>query len=47
MNALDLSTNQKYLNKKHDKHDWNDIENLYNFVSTPMAATRDALTERL
>ena len=25
----------------------NHIENLYNVVSTPMAATRDALTERL
>lgn len=25
----------------------NHIENLYNFVSTPMAATRDAFTERL
>lgn len=51
MNVLDLSTNIKYLNKKPvtNMTNWikNQIENLYNPVSAPMAATPEGLAERL
>ena len=51
MNALDLSTNQQYPNKKSiiKMNSWmrNTTSKLYNSVSAPVAATRDALAERL
>ena len=45
MNALDLSINQQYPSKKSimNMSSWM----LYNAVSAPVAATRDALAERL
>ena len=50
MNALDLSTNHQYPNKKPTINiSWtrNTISNLYNAVSVPLAETKDALAERL
>ena len=51
MNALDLSTNQQYPNKKPltNMSSWmtNQLGKLYNAVSASVAATRDALTKRL
>ena len=51
MNALDLSTNQQYPNKKPliNIFRWmrNQLGKLYNAVSASVAATRDALMERL
>ena len=51
MNALDLSTNQQYPNKKPiiNMSSWmrNQLAKLYNAVSAPVAATCYALTERL
>lgn len=51
MNALELTTNQKYSNKKPiiKITNWmrNQIANLYNALSAPIAATRDTLAERL
>ena len=51
MNALDLSINQQHSNKKLtiNMTSWirNQVANLYHGVSAPVAATRDALAERL
>ena len=51
MDALDLSTNQQYPNKKPtinmSRSMRNQLAKLCNAVSAPVAATRDALTERL
>lgn len=51
MNALDLSTNYQYSNKKPiiNVTSWmrNTIRILYNVVSAPVAATRGTLAERL
>ena len=51
MNALDLSINQQYPSKKSimNMSSWmrNHLAKLYNAVSAPVAATRDALAERL
>ena len=51
MDALDLSTNQQYPNKKPtiNLSSWmrNQLAKLCNAVSASVAATRDALTERL
>ena len=51
MDALDLSTNQQYPNKKPtiNMSRWmrNQLAKLCNAVSAPVAATRDALAERL
>ena len=51
MNALDLSTNRQYPNKKPTINiiSWmrNTVRNLYNAVYVPVAETRDVLAERL
>ena len=51
MSALDLSTNQQCSNKKltinMTSYIRNQIANLYNAVSEPVAARRDPLAERL
>ena len=51
MDAPDLSTNQQYPNKKPiiNMSSWmrNQLAKLCNAVSASVAATRDALTERL
>ena len=52
MNVSDLSTSQKYAEPKNNimkMNNWtrNQLAKLYNAVSAPLAATRDALAEKL